>query len=494
MADSPITPGPARALREAVVLGSRSIGAAEQAWFAALAADRNPIHTDPAAARRSIMGSVVVHGAHTLLWSLELLAGSEFRPAAISSIDARFPKPLYLDEQAECRLEPRADGSLMLRVQSADKVVATILVDPSAGPAPAAEPRPRSHAGTAPLDAPPRETDLERVEGERGALITGGPAADYGLGFPRAAALLGDALLRDIGGCSRLVGMVCPGRWSLFSRLTVFPRSDREGESLDYHVTGYDDRFRLLRIEVAGEAMTGRIEAFSPPPPVAQPDIATLAGTVKTGEFAEQRALVVGGSRGLGALAAKLLAAGGAEVHLTYASGVEDAEALAGEIARHGGRADCHRFDALETRPEELMRALPAITHLYYFATGPIFQAKRRAFDPALLESFTRFYVTAFFELCEAAWRKTDGGGLSILYPSSVAVAERPKELVEYAMAKAAGEILCQEMPRLFRGMSVHVERLPRLLTDQTASVVPQSLPDPAEVVVAILRKMNAAL
>ncbi|MEA2998568.1 MAG: hypothetical protein QOK17_401 [Sphingomonadales bacterium] len=493
MAGSPMTsPGTARAPREAIILGSRSIGVAEQASFAALAADRNPIHTDAAAARRSMVGSVVVHGAHTLLWSLDLLAGGEFRPAAVGSIDARFPKPLYLDEQAECRLEPRADGSLMLRVQVAEKVVATILVGTSPTPTPAAEPDAGSLADAAPLDAAPRETDLDRIEGERGVLITGGPAAEYGRRFPQAAALLGDALLRDIGGCSRLVGMICPGRRSLFSRLIVFPRPGREGEGLRYHVAGYDDRFRLLRIDVAGGAMAAKIEAFSPPPPVAQPDISTLAAAVNPGEFAAQRALVVGGSRGLGALTAKLLAAGGAEVHLTYASGVQDAQALAGEIGRHGGRAACHRFDVLETRPEDLMRALPPITHLYYFATGPIFQAKRRSYDPILLESFTRFYVTAFFELCQAAWQAADGIGLSIFYPSSVAVAERPKELVEYAMAKAAGEILCQEMPRLFRGMTINVERLPRLLTDQTASVVPQSLPDPSAKVVAILRKMNA--
>jgi acyl dehydratase/NAD(P)-dependent dehydrogenase (short-subunit alcohol dehydrogenase family) len=483
-------PGPLAVPGQAIILGSRSVTAAEQDRFAALAADRNPIHIDAAAARRSIAGSVVVHGAHTLLWGLDLLAGSAFRPAAAGVIDARFAKPLYLDEEAECRLEARADGSLMLRVQVGEKPVATILVGSSAAGAPTLD-APSPALDTAPLTADARESDLAGVEGERGVVLTGGPGAEYGRLFPQAASLFGEGLLRDIGGCSRLVGMVCPGRWSLLSRLTVFPGPGREGERLAYQVTEYDDRFRLLRIDVGGSASAGRIEAFSPPPPVAQAEIASLAAAIVPGEFAGQTALVVGGSRGLGALTAKLLAAGGAEVHLTYASGKEEAEALVAEIAAHGGRAACHRLDLLEPDVADRVRSLPPLTHLYHFATRPIFQAKRHGFDPALLESFTRFYVTAFFELCEAAWRARPG--LRAFYPSSVAVSERPKELVEYAMAKAAGELLCQEMPRLLRGMTVTVERLPRLLTDQTASVVPQSLPEAAPALLAILRKMNAA-
>src|SRR4051812_37036725 len=129
-------PGPSAAPGKAIILGSRPVTAAEQERFAELAADRNPNHVDSAAARRSIAGPMGVHGAHTLLWSLDLLARSALRPRGVGIIDARFAKPLYLGEEAECRVEPRADGSLTLRVQVGEKAVATILVGRSGDDAP----------------------------------------------------------------------------------------------------------------------------------------------------------------------------------------------------------------------------------------------------------------------------------------------------------------------------------------------------------------------
>ena len=43
------------------------------------------------------------------------------------------------------------------------------------------------------------------------------------------------------------------------------------------------------------------------------------------GEFANVRALVIGGSRGLGEITAKIIAAGGGDVWITYRRGKEDA-------------------------------------------------------------------------------------------------------------------------------------------------------------------------
>jgi len=52
-----------------------------------------------------------------------------------------------------------------------------------------------------------------------------------------------------------------------------------------------------------------------------------------------------------------------------------------------------------------------------------------------------------------------------------VFIADRPKGLVEYAMAKAAAEILSSEINSRFRHVVVVFTRLPRLATDQTASI-----------------------
>ena len=46
-----------------------------QERFAALSGDRNPMHMDAVAARRTQAGLPVVHGIHTLLWALDSIAG-----------------------------------------------------------------------------------------------------------------------------------------------------------------------------------------------------------------------------------------------------------------------------------------------------------------------------------------------------------------------------------------------------------------------------------
>jgi len=57
-------------------------------------------------------------------------------------------------------------------------------------------------------------------------------------------------------------------------------------------------------------------------------------------------ALVTGGSRGIGAACAKLLATRGAAVVLTYSKSADRAEALVAEIAATGGKAFAVEADA----------------------------------------------------------------------------------------------------------------------------------------------------
>lgn len=79
-----------------------------------------------------------------------------------------------------------------------------------------------------------------------------------------------------------------------------------------------------------------------------------------------------------------------------------------------------------------------------------------------------------------------DGRPLKILYPSSVYVEARPRGMGEYAMSKAAAEVLCTELARAHPGVRIRVERLARVLTDQTQGLV-QVKADSAEQVLARL-------
>ncbi len=170
---------------------------------------------------------------------------------------------------------------------------------------------------------------------------------------------------------------------------------------------------------------------------------------------------------------AKVIAAGGGQVAVAYAVGLAEAQALTEEIKTFGGGAELMPYDVHLPATQQLERLSFLPTHVYYFATGRIFARRGDGFNPAFFNDFYRFYVTGFYELCSALSKKADH--FRVFYPSSVAVEreDRPKGMTEYAMAKAAGELLCSDMKWLLPGVEVMVKRLPRLPTDQTSTLMP---------------------
>jgi 3-oxoacyl-[acyl-carrier protein] reductase len=69
--------------------------------------------------------------------------------------------------------------------------------------------------------------------------------------------------------------------------------------------------------------------------------IFALAGT---------RALVTGGSRGIGAACARLLAQAGADVAITYRARANDAESVASDIRRLGRKGDAYRLELADRK------------------------------------------------------------------------------------------------------------------------------------------------
>jgi len=244
-----------------------------------------------------------------------------------------------------------------------------------------------------------------------------------------------------------------------------------------------------MRVDAAG--LTGSIKASMRRPPVKQPSLQELRHLVRRDEFAHQTALVVGGSRGLGEFTAKLVAAGGGRVIITYVVGAREARQVADEINEHGGQIAILKFDAL-LPPEPQLADLPAPPDtLYYFATQPIF--KRRtlgAFSAEAFREFLAIHVEGFHNVCRALFSRNTKE-LSVFYPSSVAVHERPANMTEYAMAKAAGELLCADMNRFMNGIHVDFARLPSLATDQNPSMAPLEAQPTVDVMAPIIRRVQ---
>ena len=316
--------------------------------------------------------------------------------------------------------------------------------------------------------------------------------------FPCLSAQWGRLRLAQVLACTRVVGMECPGLNSVFTGLHLDFNTDGAGvagDCLTYDPAHFDDRFQLVRLQVQGPDVSGILETFFRPAPTSQIDFHRAMAAARPGEFSGQKALVVGGSRGIGETTAKILAAGGASVCISYNVGHADALAVQQAIKPQGGDCTLMQLDVCGDLGvlASSLRNGEDFNHIYYFATPRIEASKSRGWNDELFASFTRIYLSAFAELvdCVMANRGRGAGPVTFYYPSSIFVSSPHKGFAEYAVAKAAGESLGQQLAKRHKNARFIAPRLPRMATDQTSSIIPIECESTFDVMSRELREMD---
>ncbi|WP_159013180.1 SDR family NAD(P)-dependent oxidoreductase [Acidisoma sp. S159] len=468
------------------IVASRIFTEADQLKFATLSGDFNPMHVDRVTARRTGAGAQVVHGMHNLLWCLGCVAQETTNSLPMASLRVNFDTFVTIGEQVEIALLQSDVTRIRVEARAGGVTVMTVLL--GFGDKRAASPEPKSivsfDADTA-IDPP--ETEIETMSG---AIPFAQPVAMIAAAFPHTARLLGDRGVAALGGFTRLVGMVCPGLHSIFNRITLEAADDDGTDYIGFQVTSASQMHRRIVSAVWGGGWVGSLTSMVRHRPTVQSSSEDVARLVVPNEFAGRNALVIGGSRGIGEVVAKLVAAGGGNTIITYAVGRSDAERVATEIKAQGGRCDVVKLDVGQPIAPQLASIETVPDQLYYFATPMIGGRRNALFETEKLANFLRFYVTGFYDCCQTLLAR-EPERLSALYPSSVFVEARPAGVVEYAMAKAAGEQLCQDMNESIANFHVMVSRLPRLATDQNPGFSGTSAtPSVAEALLPLIRAM----
>lgn len=323
--------------------------------FAAWSGDRNPLHVDPAAARRSVFGQPVIHG---MLTTIRALAAAATRP--ITSLDVEFRQAVHPDltYSLETAKDPSSDT---LTLRTGREAIAVVRINGDVDV-------------VRPADAPwihqarRQRTTLPGVRNEPAALdqddllATRELVAAYQTTAVPAGYLENGRLLpvqaRVLALCSYVIGMEMPGLRSLFTRLRVtFSGSGEDSPELLYRArtVRFDRQFRLLDVQLDVVTPEGVAVAAADlrayvrfTPLLIAPETTALHLSASTKRMSGQVALVVGGTRGLGGELAAALAMTGSHVYASYHADGQAVEELEHALPDAGVSVEFLKGDAAD--------------------------------------------------------------------------------------------------------------------------------------------------
>jgi acyl dehydratase/NADP-dependent 3-hydroxy acid dehydrogenase YdfG len=437
--------------------------------FAELSGDYNPLHTDPLAARRTQFGECVTHGVFVLLWALDALQKSTCSSQRWIRVNAKFLRPIVSGMTVTTVAVEKVTGQFSITVTEQGRTLLQCDLF-------CAEGKSTGHLASAVINGlPPREPP-ESVSpanvSKTNHVLDLYWSEEHGKSlFPALAATQSKRSLAALLASTRIVGMKVPGEHSIFLQLDLsFAAASESLAPLSYHVSEFRQSSQRLAIAVDGQDCQGILWALVRPAPVVQVSMQNIKERIPVGRFAGRRVIVIGGSRGLGEITSKILAAGGAEVAVSYRVGRNDAERVVKDICSHGGKAFAFQLDTnADNWEESLVNCCSGFDHLGFFATPPITAGDGTTFNETLFQKFNEVYVSSLI-LVSKRLAKMTNGTFGLFNASSIYVEEPPLRNLEYAASKAASEACCRWLRTAYPKARIHIARFPRLLTDQTAS------------------------
>ncbi len=473
--------------------------------FAAASHDQNPLHVSLLYARRTAVGEPVVFG---ILSALAALSEIPNQPGQVlGSVALTFRNPLFANVDYELSIAERKSGQFKISIKDAGRIMLTGQLG-------------YRHEAVVEqavwcVAADPQTKALSRpmVEFKPGLTVMGeyGPSAgplqelierwhlsDKGVSRERLSILLW---------CSYVVGMHLPGEPAVFSqlRLEFEPASTFDHLPLSYvaNVTSFDERFDLLQVEAAlargsVPSARGELSAFvrRDSPRVSVHELAEKIP--RSMALSGKTALVIGGSRGLGAALVAALASQGCHVFLNYLNSTDEAFALQERLHECSGGVTLFQGDATDVKwcrqlRTQLMNQGTDLDFLVCNASPPIGNlgfgldsvARIIAFVDKSL-SLACVPLAGFFDLLESR------GGQVVLISSAVAAEgahDYPPDWFHYVSAKYALEGLVRAIASQSSQLKFLIVRPPRLLTDQTNTTHGRQGAIPVEGVAAAIVK-----
>lgn len=447
--------------------------------FAKLSNDFNPIHVDSLYAWRSMFGKQLVHGIHQVLICLEDLAKNINEKIFISKISAKFEYPAGVNEiisidninfsetYSEYVIKNERGLTLTtIKVNYKKKSFNDVKfkrIDYSMSPL-----EPTNFA---------KENLVEPLYYDKTFFKELFTYSSFYVSPVNLAVLLAS---------TRIVGMKYPGLNSIYNAFTFeFNENANLSNSIHYSVSDKHITLNMLNIKLDDTFIHGQIKAFIRPVAPKYKTLKELNGLLPVNSFKNQRALIIGGTRGIGLQCLRLLASAGASTMFTYFKNSNEADKIAEEFANESINTNYLQVDVSNLSKESL-ETIKAFnpTSIYYFATPKILNNNSNL-DENLLQKFISYYVIGLDKILVSL--KSELKPI-IFVPSTVYLDEKPTNLSEYVIAKSASEMFLKLLEK--KGYKIYNPRFPKVSTEQTMSLFKQKAVEPEEVLLEELKNM----
>ena len=464
-------------------LSSRKFLVDDQVWFSEVSGDYNLLHTDVLEARKTSFGRPVVHGIHLLLWGIEQYA-NKFNTKSISGIHARFRNALRIDEEVSVSVEDLGDHTTLRFYNDHKEFTSAKLSLGSEVPVCNSE----NFSRSIPKKEIPDLLEIEAMQNRTGRVKLHYPNHLQDT-FAATEQILSAVSIAELLATTFVVGMKCPGHYSLYNELKVlFSPAERTAPSvLNYTVKDVRPHFRRVRINLEGTTLSGHLDASVRLQPQQQASLLQVQADVKSQCLAGRRVLVVGGSRGLGELATKISVSAGADVCLTFYKGEIEAQLICDQIEKSDGSCAIIQLDITDLSEDALAPLRMFDPDLIFFFSTPTIEIQpSRSFDSALSEKFNNHYVSGFAHLVETLVDKRDHQ-LDVVVPSTVYIENPIPGSAEYVASKTAAEAVALNLQGKHAPLRAHIWRLPKVLTDQTASLTDHGAVDGKDLLINLI-------
>jgi NAD(P)-dependent dehydrogenase (short-subunit alcohol dehydrogenase family)/acyl dehydratase len=467
--------------------------------FSAASHDRSPLHLSEEYARRTPFGQPVLFGVLTGLACIGRFQKQADRQ--VSRVTMEFAKPMFTGIDYSLELAHQAGEMTTAKVYDGRDLALKVTVDFQNG---------NNGSRTAEITALSGVSQPINLDMLSPGFETHGT---YSPTWERVTAVMNRLGLTGKGidewqvaalmWCSHFVGMKLPDSRGLFSGVSLqFKRSEHANhKALNYGATvlAFDRRFDLLKLGVALTAngsgiASGEVRAFVrqelPPPEISK--IKRLLSAMPNLEG--KVALVVGGSRGLGAAIVQLLSLQGCKVLVGYHKSTAAAAALKDSLKTAPGAVSLLQGDAANTSwckeiKQRIIRDEGKLDFLICTA-GPAllpYWLEPHAID-RVNEHVSRSFALVSVPMAAFLDTLAQNGGWNVVLSSS-AVRKTVAEWPHYVSAKHAIEGLVKVAAQQYKPVNFLLVRPPRLLTDLTNTPLGREGAMPAEKVAAKIVK-----